>query len=111
PIFKQIAEKQGPQTIPGSGGGGSAPPAKKFWSIQFATSEFSAGQWQAKRTIDEKMYFDTEDPPSSFMFKASQDANFNLRIQVYYSDPSDTDGFARYWAEGTMSLPDAPLSI
>ena len=111
PTFKQIAEKQGNQTIPGSSGGGTAAPAPKFWAVQFATSEFSAGQWQAKRTIDEKMYFNTEDPNSCFTFKAFQDASFNLQLQVYYSDPNDTDSYAWYVANGTMSLPDAPLSV
>jgi hypothetical protein len=111
PTFKQVAEKQGNQTIPGSSGGGSAAPAAKYWAVQFAMSEFSAGRWQAKRTIDEKMYFNTEDPSSCFTFKAFQDSSFNLQLQVYYSDPTDTDSLAWYSAEGTMSLPDAPLSV
>ena len=96
PIFKQISEQQSAQAIPtpsssqsGSQSTGSdyAPqsPAQRFWSVEFALSELSASQWQPKRTINEKMYFCTEDPALAFTFQASQDAQYNLNIEVYFT--------------------------
>ena len=38
------------------GGGGSSPPPQQFWAVEFAMSEFSAGQWQAKQTYDQRMF-------------------------------------------------------
>lgn len=84
PIFKQISEKQGDQSVPASGGGTpqSAPP--KFWTVEFAMSELSAGHWQAKRTIEQKVFLNTEDSPLAFTFRASQDHSFNLQLQIYW---------------------------
>ena len=58
-------------------------------------SELSAGQWQPKRTITEKMFFSKtaalagspdDLPPQAFTFQARQDpSSFNLQIQVYYN--------------------------
>ncbi|MEM5404426.1 neuraminidase-like domain-containing protein [Paraburkholderia unamae] len=109
PIFKQITAKQGDQSVPKSGGGKASPP-DKFWSIQFATSELSAGQWQAKYTYDQKMYVNTEDQPSGFTFKVSQDAQFNLQIQLFYTG-NITDGYAWYTALATIPLPGAAMSV
>jgi hypothetical protein len=111
PIFKQASQKQGDQQVPSAGGGTPQSPPQKFWAVQFAMSEFSAGQWQPKRTIDEKMYFDTEDPPLAFMFRAFQDSSFNLQLQVYYTDPLSYEGVTVYSALGLLTLPDAPLSV
>src|SRR5262249_48529559 len=55
PVFKQFSERQKDQQVP-TGGGNSQPPPQKFWAVEFAFSEFSAGQWQAKRTIAEKVF-------------------------------------------------------
>ena len=109
PVFKQISEKQASQTIPKSGDESQSPP-QKFWAVQFAMSELSSGQWQAKHTIDEKMYFDSEDPAQAFMFKAFQDASFNLQLQAYWT-PSSTENFALYSASAQLPLPDAPLTV
>ncbi len=87
PVFKQKSEKAADQPIPQTGGNTqtSASPPVKFWVVEFALSELSAGQWQAKRTIAEKMYFQLEDPPTGFTFRAFQDSNSNLQIEVYAS--------------------------
>jgi hypothetical protein len=111
PIFKQITEKKGSQNVPSSGGGAPQPVPEKFWSIQIAISELSAGQWQPKRAYDEKIYIDTQDPAGAFMLKASQDSAFNLQIQLFYTDPSATWNYAIYIARCTLPMPDAPLSV
>ena len=114
PIFKQITEKQGPQSIPSQGAGSPPPPAsqppKKFWSVQFAMSELAAGRWQPKRTIDEKMYLSPlpgNDSPLAFMFKVFQDPSFNLKIQAHLL------GIGGYLtvAEGSLPAPDSPFSV
>jgi len=83
PVFKQISQQQSSQSVPGSGGGSQAP-ASKFTVLEFCYSEFSAGQWQAKQTLEEKAYFDTADSPLAFSFRAQQDASYNLQLQVYF---------------------------
>ena len=83
PIFKQISAKQGDQPVPSSGGG-SSPAPQKFWTVEFAMSEFCAGQWQPKRSFNEKMFFATPDSPLSFTFQAFQDSIFRLQISVYF---------------------------
>jgi hypothetical protein len=109
PIFKQLSEKQSDQPVP-TAGGNSQPAPTKFWAVQFAMSEYSAGQWEAKHTIDEKMYFATEDAPAAFMFKAYQDNAFNLQIQAFYAN-SFSDFTSTLLAYGMQSLPDAPLDV
>jgi hypothetical protein len=84
PIFKQISEKQSAQPVPAQGGGPASPAPRKFWAVEFAMSELSAGQWQPKRTFAEKMYFDTPDSPLAFTFQAFQDPSYNLQIRVYF---------------------------
>jgi hypothetical protein len=88
PIFKQISEKQSDQPIPAAGGGSSSAP-QKFWAVEFATSELSAGKWQPKRTITEKMFFDTLDSPLAFTFQVVQDSIFNLEISVFFAAVED----------------------
>jgi hypothetical protein len=88
--FKQIAEqpKETDLAIPTSGGGGTPSMPKSVSTVEFAMSEFSAGQWQAKRTLDQKLYFGGAVIPSlDYTFTVYQDANFNLQIQVY-ADPN-----------------------
>ena len=82
---------------------------QKFWAVQFAMSEFSAGQWQAKHTIDQKMFFDNEDPSSAFTFKAFQDSSFNLQLLAYYTG-DESFGFAGISGRDD-DLPDGPLSV
>jgi hypothetical protein len=83
PVFKQISEKQSSQSVPASGGG-SQPPAQKFWSVELAMSQLSAGQWQAKQTLPQKLYWNTADSPKAFTFRAAQDPQFNLQLQAYF---------------------------
>ena len=89
PTFKKVSEKPADQTVPTTGSGSpspaTVPPARTFWAISFAFSELRAGQWQPKRSLAEKMYFNLEDPPVAFTFKAYQDPQFNLRIEAYYN--------------------------
>jgi hypothetical protein len=111
PIFKQINQKQGSQPVPKSGGG-TQPAPDKFWAIQIAMSELSAGQWQAKYVYDQRIYIDSEDPQYAFMLKANQDANFNLQIQLFYTGSGEnTWGVAWYVAQASISLPGAGMSV
>ena len=114
PIFKQVTEKQSPQTIPNQGAGSPPPPPssppQKFWSVQFAVSELAAARWQPKRMIDEKMYLSPlsdDDSALAFMFKVFPDPSFNLKIQAHLP------GVEYYLmaAEGTLPAPDSPLSV
>jgi hypothetical protein len=55
--FKLESEKQSDQQVPSGSGGGTAPAPLNFWSVDVAMSELSAGQWQPKRVLAEKMFF------------------------------------------------------
>jgi len=92
-IFKPQTEKAGNSSVP-SGGGGTSPKAQSYWSIELATSELSAGQWQAKKVLAEKLFTvkvnplaspEVDRPPAAFTVRASQDPSFNLNINVYYN--------------------------
>jgi hypothetical protein len=93
-VFKPETEKQRDQPAL-SGDGGARPAPTKHWAIDFAMSELSAGQWQPKRVLAEKMFFaknvqsvdvDLIDrPPLAFTFRATQDSAFNLVITAYYN--------------------------
>ncbi len=112
PVFKPLSEQQGDQPVPSSSGGGSEPPPKKFWAVEFAMSELSAGQWQPKRTISDKMYFEvgaTATTPMAFMFQAVQDSSFNLQISVYCNNQVQ-ESISFLIATGTLSMPDSPLT-
>jgi hypothetical protein len=91
PVLSQVSEKQSDQSVPPSGGG-SQPAPRKFWTVQFAMSEFSAGQWQAKKTLAEKMFIDEDALSVGFTFKAFPDANLNLRIEAYDTEASSASG-------------------
>jgi hypothetical protein len=119
PIFKQVAEQQSDQAIPVAASDGSMPAQQappKFWTVEFAMSEFSAGQWQAKQTLPQKMFLATEDPPASFTFRSWQDASFNLNIQIYKSHnpalfiffPTDAPYLV---ASAILPMPEAPLRV
>ena len=104
PVFNQFSEKQKDQPVPPQGGGAPQPAPEKFWAVEFAMSEFSGGQWQAKRTITERMFF-VDLLPLRFTFRASQDPSFNLQIDVFQNNGSTHTG------SGTLSVPDAPMSV
>jgi hypothetical protein len=87
PVFKQISEKASPQAIPQPDSSNKYPAqqtAQKFWSVEFGMSEFSAGQWQAKRNFENKLYLNSEADPLAFTFRASGGAT-GLYVQVYSS--------------------------
>jgi hypothetical protein len=129
PIFHLDSEKQSSQSVPSGGGGPPQPPPQKFWAVEFAMSEFSAGQWQAKQTLDQRMFIIrnieplVDRPPQAFTFRASQDSSFNLQLQTYYTLSAaellvdallgELTGSAQTYriATGTLSLPDAPLYV
>lgn len=136
PIFHLDSEQQNAQAVPAQGGGNPSPPSQHFWAIEFAMSEFSAGQWQAKQTYDQRMFVIKNiflppgigigpaklenRAPQSFTFKAYQDDSFNLQILVYYS-PQDLDLMFLDGVDsllnpgligtGTLAYPDAPLIV
>ncbi|HEX4451403.1 MAG TPA: neuraminidase-like domain-containing protein [Kofleriaceae bacterium] len=98
PIFSTMSENAATQTVPaGATSPSQVDPADTVWAIQIALSELSAGQWQAKRVFDEKMFFvrsstksDLDDPyinrpADAFTFRASVDATEALTISVYYN--------------------------
>lgn len=117
PIFKQISEKAGTQSIPTSNNGAPTPntaaAARKFWSIEFAMSELSAGQWQAKRTYAEKSYVQTDNPALDFTFRAFADAQSTLQLEIYLSVHWLNYGT---WSSvlvgtGQLPMPDSALAI
>jgi Tc toxin complex TcA C-terminal TcB-binding domain/Neuraminidase-like domain len=106
PNFKQIAVQPQPNDleVPASGGSVAAP--RKFWSIEFAMSERSAGQWQAKRTITEKIYFMPDSGnyvAPDFNFKVTQDPSVGLQIESYIL--GNTMVF-----QANLQTPDSPLA-
>lgn len=110
--FKSLSEKAADQSIPTSTtAGGTASPPLTFWSVEFAMSEFSAGAWQAKQTITEKMYFIRgDDSPLSYTFRAYQDPSFNLQLQVYIHGLPEW-GVPALLARATLPMPDAALAV
>ena len=110
PTFKLISEKAQDPKVP-TGGGGSSPAARKFTAVQICMSEFSAGQWQAKRAYDQKMYFDTVDTDKAFTFKAIPQADYSLNIEVFFHDQNSIPGCIFYAAVGSLRYPDARLVV
>ena len=101
-VFKPESEKQREQSVP-SGGGGTQPAPTRFWSVDVAMSELSAGQWQPKRVIAEKKFFSKnaplvpvgylDRPQTAFTLRAKQDSAFNMVISIYYN-PSFSECFS-----------------
>ncbi len=122
PVFHAQSEKSQDRGIPAQGGQGqTAKAAQKYWSVEFAISELSAGQWQPKRTIAERMYFSKtsptytstgpaliDRPAQAFTFTASQDNTMTLQNRVY-------SGYSQIeYANATWSGsgdPDNPVDI
>lgn len=109
PTFRQITAK--PQNsdlaVPQAGGGGSVSAPGTFLSVEFAMSERSAGQWQPKRIITEKVYIAT-DPDYTyfdldFNLKASQNPSVGLQIGMYITDGG-------LLLEANLQAPDSPLA-
>jgi hypothetical protein len=134
-VFKPEAEKQRDQGVPAVDAGGTQPAPAKFWAVDLAVSELSAGKWQPKRVLTEKMFFaknvpgvsvDLIDrPPIAFTFRASQSPAYDLVITVYYSLGASelvTVGLLELLAGepvtpvvetaiGTLSMLEAPMTV
>ena len=111
PTFKLISEKAGSVPVPSQGGNSSSPAAQKFTAVQIAMSEFSAGQWQAKRSYDQRMFFNTEDPDTAFTFKAIANSDLSLTINVYFNDQNSVSNRVFFVATGTLLYPDDRLKV
>lgn len=117
PIFKQISERAGTQSIPTSSNGtptpSSAPSAAKFWAIEFAMSELSAGQWQAKRVYAEKCYVANEEPALAYTFRAYADPQSTLQLEVYLDVHWVSSGTysSVLMSSGELRTPDSPLAV
>ena len=130
PLFKPQSEKQRDQDVPDSSGGGTQSAPSKYWSVDFAMSELSAGHWQPKRVLTEKMFFqktvpgvpiDWVDRPSlAFTFRAAQNPSYDLVLTAYYNptgaetlleDLFDGAATSPKVAVGTLSMPDAPMRV
>ena len=130
PVFKPESEKQRDQPAPSGAEDSSQSAPAKFWAVDLAMSELSAGQWQAKRVLTEKMFFKKTEPtvsvdlvdrpPLAFTFRASQDPAFDLVITVYYNltlaELLVSAGIGNgqetvETATGTLSMPEAPLIV
>lgn len=108
PVFKALTAKAAEQSNPT---GGTASPAASLWVVEFAMSERSAGQWQAKRTIHEKMFFSYGsiggESPQAYTFRAFEDPLFNLQLQGYVALWGVSDLMAR----ATLPMPQSPLAV
>jgi hypothetical protein len=116
PAFKQISEKAAPQIISRVDSGAptpnTAPPSRKFWTVQFSISEFSAGVWQPKCTYAEKCYIETDNPSFAFTFRAFADAQSNLQLEIYLNAHwvSNDTWSGVLVSSGTLAMPDSPLA-
>jgi Tc toxin complex TcA C-terminal TcB-binding domain/Neuraminidase-like domain/Putative peptidoglycan binding domain/Salmonella virulence plasmid 28.1kDa A protein len=134
PVFKPTSEKQSDQKVPLGGGVTSSAP-QQFWTVEFAMSQLSAGQWQAKQSIIDKMFFTKnttiktfegatiaiiDRPPQAFTFRACQDPSFNLRLEAYYN-ASSIENFSLgdfptilltgQTAVGILTMPESSLTV
>jgi hypothetical protein len=109
PVFKQIAEKQSSVQVPSGGGSSSVNAPLTFWTVELAMGELSAGQWQRKQSLDQKLFLNDANTPLAYTFRAAQDAASNLQLQVFLT------GFGAYGmlhvANGTLPMPESPLSV
>ena len=120
PTFTSVSEQPSSQSN-NPANSGSAPPPQTFWSVAFAMSEYSAGQWQPKVTFSEKMYFDVPYPPAAFTFSALQlgAPTFALQVNAYYTsielgpggDRARSVVVTNLVATGTQDMPEAPLVV
>jgi Neuraminidase-like domain len=109
----QIATAQPiPVVSPGTNTYPPQPAPEKFWTIQFSMSELSVGKWQAKRTIENKVFVGELSDPLTFTFRAFQDGLRQLNILVYSSILSPA-GYAGSGviAQVVLPYPDSPASV
>ena len=106
--FKRItAQPQGTDlTIPSSTtAGGQAPVPKTIWTIELAFSELSAGKWQAKRIIEQKIYLsqDSTYDPVNFTFQVVPGNANSLNIYAFNQGDSI--------ANATLLTPESILTV
>jgi hypothetical protein len=116
PVFNQISEAQQQSFTPAQAPQNTA---QKFWAVQFAMSELSAGQWQQKRMFEEKMFFKNSESPFAYKFwlTTTPGSDFNpygIRISVQYTQQPQQGAPSPgpfVVAVGTVASPDAPISV
>ena len=116
PVFKQLSYKQSSAAQPSSSnGGGTSTATAEFWSVELCLSERSAGRWQPKQTLAQKLYFSAHDyrslkfsgdPRLLFTFRAPRADTAPLQISVY-------NGFGPYplAAQAALAMLEAPLVV
>lgn len=133
PVFKPESEKARDQDVPGSSGGGTQGAPTNFWAVDFAMSELSAGQWQPKVVLAEKMFFQKntpgdwiDRPPYAFTFRATETPAHDLVVNAYYNlSAFERNGFNGGFngtqpdnlaatplaGTGTLPMPEAPMRV
>ncbi|MEP6862940.1 MAG: neuraminidase-like domain-containing protein [Deltaproteobacteria bacterium] len=130
PLFKPESEKQRDQDVPDASGGGTQSAPTKYWAVDFGMSELSAGVWQPKVVLAEKMFFQKtvpgvpvdwlDRPPYAFTFRATESPAHDLVIEAYYNldwielfgeIANDHVVTTPLVATGTLSMPEAPMRV
>lgn len=124
PIFSIISEKAQTQGVPStSGTNPPQQPPQTFWAVQIAISEFSAGQWQAKRVLDEKLFFvksipsaiagvaTFDRPADAFTFRVTIATTDDLEISIYYNPASNEGSSERLIAIAILPSLESPLQV
>jgi hypothetical protein len=120
PVFKQLSYKQGSASIPKSTtAGGTISAAGEYWSVDLCLSELSAGQWQPKQTLTQKMYFDLSvldgafqgDPRLLFTFRAAEADTAPLQVNVYVGFGPSYSYLSYPTAIASLAMLEAPLTV
>ncbi|HEY4239641.1 MAG TPA: neuraminidase-like domain-containing protein [Kofleriaceae bacterium] len=111
PTFTLESQKQAEQSVPTGGGGEPRQVPIGIWAVQFAISDLRAGQWQAKRTINEKMFLLknadgvphvlVDRPALAFTFRVTVTSADDLQINAYYRP----NAWERQYPLTTTNLP------
>ena len=134
PTFKPQSEPQGDQKMDLTASPVTSSPPKRHWVVELSMSELSAGEWQPKRTLTQKLFFEGSESPLAYTFRAAEQSDASLKIDVYWSgelmiygwppgvstalrivpeDPGHGHPEFRTMLVATCSLPthDAPLAV
>jgi hypothetical protein len=120
PVFKQLSYKQDSASIPKSTtAGGTISAAGEYWSVELCLSELSAGQWQPKQTLTQKMYFDLSvldgafqgDPRLLFTFRAAEADTAPLQVNVYVGFGPSYSYLSYPTAIASLAMLEAPLTV
>ncbi|HXC04321.1 MAG TPA: neuraminidase-like domain-containing protein, partial [Bacteroidia bacterium] len=132
PVFTQTSDddKSSKQVPSPTGGGSTAPPPLKYWSIQMAFSEYKNGQWSGKRiskdTLTSQVILNSQNSPviypdkTDFFFVALDipdpytstleclDNNNSMYIACYQNIPNKFQAVVNFnWFDGNVfSFPD-----